>query len=205
MNTQNVYKILFSVIFDKKTSRIIRQQISWCLSVISWALENFQLFSRRRLSFSCAFADDGAECMFASQSAISCAVIGSGNSMRGTKRVRIKKAKKWWHRAPVKVGHFKLSCDCIEASKTRKTICVKRSFREVRRVKSVNTKLTTAIGLWGNGNQRKTTPSPTPSPPASPSSPSSPDKSPSLKSRFFNNYMNQKKESKGEKVELKTF
>lgn len=76
-----------------------------------------------------------------------------------------------------------LSCDCAQLFEN---ICKK----------SVKTKLSSAIGLWGNGQHKKNLASP-PSPPSSPTS--SPEKSPSfnLKSRFFSSYMSQKKESKG--------
>ena len=68
------------------------------------------------------------------------------------------------------------------------------SFKTRVAIKSVTTKLTTAVGLWGSGQFSKKSPKSSP-----PSTPSSPEKSPSFKSRFFTNYMNnQKKENKGE-------
>lgn len=66
--------------------------------------------------------------------------------------------------------------------------------------KSITTKLTAAIGLWGNGSQKKSMPlSPSSSPPQSPEFSPSPEKSPSFKSRFFNNYMKNDKKDGGNK------
>lgn len=128
----------------------------------------------------------------------------------------LKGASEWCHRASVKIGSLNsimwwLSFDTAETCSIEnnfKASCKSRVWSFSSKCvadKSANTKLTTAIGLWGNGQMKKSPPSPSyTSPPTSPTpspSPSSPDKSPSLKSRFFNNYINnQRKESKGEEV-----
>ena len=143
--------------------------------------------------------NDGISCMFVIRRNV-LKLIGSGYFMRRNKRVRIKRGKQWrefWimeRHASIIVVWL-----CVEfvwnlLRTIFQAISAKSLWIPVQ--KSINTKLTAAIGLWGNNGKNPPSPK-SPSPPSSPTSGS--EKSPSFKARFFNNYMNQqKKESKGE-------